>query len=174
MTDRPMSREDAIPYMAQIVAAQLGSTPTSADALPALIRSVHDAILELAKEPPLAFVHPAADPAMPPAERVELTVHHEHLDCLECGRPIKLLKSHLRDTHDLELDEYLARWRLPHDYPTTPEAYVEKRRAVANRIGLGRHGGTRSVAKPAEPKPEQPKRPRGRPRKHPLPVTTNS
>lgn len=172
MTDKPMSREDAIPFVAQIVAAHLASTPTKAGDLPALIKSVHETILDIAKEPPSAFVHPAADPSVIPAQRVEMTVHREHLDCLECGRPIKLLRSHLRDTHGMTVNEYLARWWLPHDYPTTPEAYVETRRAVANRIGLGRHQGTRASYPPAEPKLEKPKRPRGRPRKHPLPEPT--
>lgn len=61
----------------------------------------------------------------------------EHIISMIDGRPYKTLKRHLA-TNGLTPAEYRERYKLPRDYPMVAPAYSEHRRAVAERLGLGR------------------------------------
>jgi predicted transcriptional regulator len=51
---------------------------------------------------------------------------------------MKMLKRHIKRSHELEPDEYRAKWRLNHDYPMVSPNYSEVRRKQAIKNGLGR------------------------------------
>ena len=53
------------------------------------------------------------DPAVPVAE----SVTDDYIICLEDGKPLKMLKRHLRAVYNLTPEQYRARWGLPEDYP---------------------------------------------------------
>jgi hypothetical protein len=53
------------------------------------------------------------------------------------GRSYQTLKRHLAK-HGLTPKEYRERYKLPSDYPMVAPAYSESRRAIAQKLGLGR------------------------------------
>ena len=57
--------------------------------------------------------------------------------CLVCGKPQKVLKRHLAVQHDLTPAEYRERFELKPEYPMAAPNYVQQRREVAFRTGLG-------------------------------------
>ncbi len=61
----------------------------------------------------------------------------EHLISLIDGKPYKTLKRHLT-RHGLTPETYRNRYNLPPGYPMVAPAFAEKRRAIAEAIGLGR------------------------------------
>lgn len=73
----------------------------------------------------------------------------EHILSLIDGRPYKTLKRHLAH-HGLSPADYRARYKLAKDYPMVAPAYSDKRRAVAQALGLGQ----RSTAKASVDQPE--------------------
>lgn len=133
---------------AQIIAAHVSNNSVEAEALPALIRSVHAA---LAGAGTVAEVPTRPEPAVP-AKR---SIFPDYIICLEDGKKLKTLKRHLASAFQMTPDEYRARWDLPKEYPMVAPNYAKQRSALAKQLGLGR--------KPAEPEPApEPAKPRGR------------
>jgi predicted transcriptional regulator len=85
---------------------------------------------------------------------------HDHILSLIDGKPYQSLKRHL-SKHGLTPEQYRARYRLKADYPITAPAYSERRRALAQRIGLGAKGG-KARAEGASAPNATPKRARAR------------
>lgn len=56
---------------------------------------------------------------------------------MDCGFRGKTLRRHLGTRHGLNRDEYLKRWRLPHDHQLTAPAYSERRSMLSKELGLG-------------------------------------
>jgi predicted transcriptional regulator len=80
------------------------------------------------------------------------SIRPDHLVCLICGKPQKVLKRHLAARHELSPAEYRERFGLKPDYPMTAPKYAQRRREVALAAGLGRkparggRGGGRTAA----------------------------
>ena len=123
MTDKT----ELLDLTAEIVAAHVGKNAVSADQLPALIQTVHNALAGLGSEPE------KRDPAVP----IKKSVGKDAITCLECGKAAKMLKRHLNTAHGLNVQEYRERWGLPSDYPMTAPNYAAARSAMAKKIGLG-------------------------------------
>jgi predicted transcriptional regulator len=89
----------------------------------------------------LASLGTEAEPSMlekpEPAVSVGRSIRPDHLVCLICGKPQKILKRHLAVQHDLTPAEYRERFGLKPDYPMTAPNYVQQRREIALRTGLG-------------------------------------
>jgi predicted transcriptional regulator len=85
-----------------------------------------------------------------PAVSVRRSIRPDHLVCLVCGQPQKMLKRHLAIRHDLTPAQYRERFGLKPDYPMAAPKYAQQRRELALQSGLGR-----------------PKKPAGRGRKSP-------
>ncbi|QEH97809.1 MucR family transcriptional regulator [Gluconobacter thailandicus] len=154
---------DLLPLTADIVAAYLSQNELSADHLPALIRSVHDALATPATP------EPVAEEAPTPAVNPKRSVFPDYIICLEDGKKLKMLRRHLKTAYNMTPEEYRARWGLPSEYPMVAPSYSEKRSSLAREIGLG------STTRPSslqEPSPEEdtlppvkklPEKRRGRP-----------
>jgi predicted transcriptional regulator len=139
---------------AQIVAAHVSNNTVAPDALPALIRQVHQALASAGRVAP--------EPEKPqPAVPIKKSVFPDYIVCLEDGKKLKMLKRHLQSAYNLTPDEYRARWGLPSDYPMVAPNYAERRSTLAREIGLGRKDG-RPAAPPAEAAEEAPAARRGR------------
>ena len=85
-----------------------------------------------------------ATPAVPAAEEFvaatsvrKSLASPDHILSMIDGKPYKTLKRHI-STHGLTVEQYRARYKLPHDYPLVAENYSASRREVAQRLGLGR------------------------------------
>ena len=125
---------DTIERAAEIIAAYVSHNALSPTDLPALIKSVHVALLGL--HTTTASAAPAE--ARAPAVSVKKSITPEYLICLEDGLKFKSLKRHLMTDFGLTPDQYRAKWNLPSDYPMVAPAYSEQRSKLAKSIGLGR------------------------------------
>lgn len=129
--------EEEIPFVeltAGIVAAFVGGNAVSASEMPALIRSVHDA-LRAVGSPEVAAPEPK-EPAVP----VRRSVTPDYIICLEDGRRFKSLKRHLRTQYDMSPEDYREKWGLPSDYPMVAPNYAKARSELARQMGLGQTG----------------------------------
>jgi predicted transcriptional regulator len=79
------------------------------------------------------------------------------------GKPYTTLKRHL-SRHGLTPAQYRERYGLKDDYPMTAPAYAERRRQIAQKIGLGQKGGRRKASAPAAAKAAKAPAKRGRPK----------
>jgi predicted transcriptional regulator len=146
----------------QIVAAYARRNQVAADALPALISTVHEALGRLGTTLP----EPAGERT--PAVPVRPSVHRDYVVCIECGWRGQMLRRHIAG-HGLSVEQYRARWNLKPGHPITAPGYSERRSTMAKQIGLGRGRGafaerkgmheTKTVTTP-QPSPTR----RGRPR----------
>jgi predicted transcriptional regulator len=120
---------------AGIVAAYVSRNAVSTDAVPDIIRTVHQALEGIARGgAPTA----ANDERPKPAVSIGKSVQHDYIVCLEDGKRLKMLKRYLRSRYNMSPDEYRRRWGLPPDYPMVAPAYAARRSDFAKQIGLGR------------------------------------
>lgn len=128
---------------AEIVKAYLANNTIEADAIPALLRKIHAELNDLANGAPVAE-QPAtselqsAAAAAAPAVSVKKSVTPDYLICLDCAKPVKILKRHLAAIHGLTPRAYRERWNLSRDYPMAAPNYSEYRSQMSKALGLGR------------------------------------
>jgi predicted transcriptional regulator len=124
---------DLLALTAEIVSAHVANNRVGLAELPVLIRDVHGALAKLGEHGPTAEAE-SQKPAVP----VRSSIKPDHLVCLEDGKHLTMLKRYLMRTYGMTPAEYRTKWKLPLDYPMVAPNYAEKRRALANSIGLGR------------------------------------
>jgi predicted transcriptional regulator len=127
------SPEELLRLGAEIVAAYVSRNAVSPDAVPDIIRTVHQALEGLSRGAP-----PPVEERPKPAVPISRSVQHDFIVCLEDGKKLKMLKRYLRSRYDMSPDEYRRRWGLPADYPMVAPAYAARRSDFAKQIGLGR------------------------------------
>jgi predicted transcriptional regulator len=65
-------------------------------------------------------------------------VKEKHVVCLECGKKLRTLRTHIRKAHNLMPKEYFKKFGLdPKKYPLVCKEYSEQRRKLAVEKGLG-------------------------------------
>ena len=139
---------------AGVVSAFVGNNSVPANELPALIASVHSALLSVGQPSAAAPV----EVELKPAVSIRKSVTPDFIICLEDGLKFKSLKRHLRTKYDLTPDAYRTKWGLPNDYPMVAPSYAEARSNLAKQMGLGQQ---RKKPVPPAPKPRTrtPKKP---------------
>jgi len=133
--------ETLLTLTSEIVSAHVANNRVAVGELPVLIRDIHEALAKLGQPEPAAEQEPQK-PAVP----IRSSIKPDYLVCLEDGKHLTMLKRYLMRTYGLSPADYRAKWKLPADYPMVAPNYAEKRRALANSIGLGR----KREAAPAE------------------------
>ena len=128
------SGEDILRLGAGIVAAYVSRNAVSAEAVPDIIRTVHQTLEQLSR----GVAAPAPEERPKPAVSIGRSVQHDYIVCLEDGKKLKMLKRYLRSRYNMSPDEYRRRWGLPPDYPMVAPAYAARRSDFAKKIGLGR------------------------------------
>ena len=123
---------DLLSLTSEIISAHVSNNTVSSADLPALINSVYSALAKTS-EPPVAEA-PKAEPAV----SIRSSVKNDYIICLEDGAKLKMLKRYLMTNYQMTPDDYRAKWGLQRDYPMVAPAYAEQRRALAQKIGLGR------------------------------------
>jgi predicted transcriptional regulator len=118
---------------AEIVSAYVSNNKIAPSDLAMLINSVGN---EMAKVG--TVVEPPAEEKPAPAVSVRRSIQPNHLTCLVCGKPQKVLKRHIAVQHDLTPGQYRERFELKPDYPMVAPNYAQQRREVALQTGLGR------------------------------------
>jgi len=119
-------------HVARIAAAYAKQNTLAPDQLPTLIAAIYRALAS-AEGGGL----PARAKELVPAVSVRRSVQPDAIICLDCGRPHKTIKRHLLTSHQLTVDEYRTRWRLPRDYPMVAPNYTARRSELAKALGLG-------------------------------------
>ena len=150
----------------ELVAAFINHNTLSASELPQLLTSVFRAITgfeadradplvasdevisQAGSETPISEPETAAIDIVPAVSIEASIAEPEHIISLITGEKLKTLKRHLK-THGLTVEEYKARYNLPHNYPLVAPAYSAKRREVARTMGLGRKPAVKTAEKTA-------------------------
>lgn len=127
------SGEELLRLGADIVSAYVSRNAVAADAVPEIIRTVHQALEGLSRGAP-----PPVEDRPKPAVPIGRSVQHDFIVCLEDGKKLKMLKRYLRSRYDMSPDDYRRRWGLQPDYPMVAPAYAARRSDFAKKIGLGR------------------------------------
>ena len=128
---------DTIVLTAEIVSSYVANNAIQGSDIPALIASVHTALVEAE-----TGAHTPAKQEYEPVVTVRVSIKPDHLVCLACGAKQKTLKRHLMSSHGLTPAEYRDRYSLPSDYPMVAPEYAKQRSALAKKIGLGRNRGS--------------------------------
>lgn len=142
--ETPLEHEALVTLTADIVSAYLSNNNADVASVPPLIGAVY-AALAAAGKTETAIVEERREPAV----SVRASVKPDAITCLECGFKGKMLKRHIGKDHNLTPQEYKARWSLPKDYPLVAPEYAQKRKDLAEKIGLGRKPGQKRGRKKA-------------------------
>jgi predicted transcriptional regulator len=119
---------------AGIVSAYVSRNAVTADAVPDIIRTVHQALTQLTGAAPAPVAEERPKPAVP----IGRSVQHDYIVCLEDGKRLKMLKRHLMTHYNMTPEQYRQKWGLAADYPMVAPAYAARRSDFAKKIGLGR------------------------------------
>lgn len=128
----------ALTWAGVILKAYVRKNPLPAADVPTVLRKIYGALRALPEVPGDGLFH--SKPAVP----MKKSVTGDSIVCLEDGKPMRMLKRHLRTKHGLSPDQYRIKWNLPADYPMTAPQYAKTRSALAKKGGLGRHPTRRS------------------------------
>ena len=137
------------------------NTRTSAEDVPAFLKSMHDAVIGLSTASVEAPTEDAAPEFTAAVTARKSLANPDVIISMIDGKPYKTLTRHLT-TNGLTPAEYRARYGLKADYPMTAPSYSAMRRDMAKKIGLGRKPGPKAPVK-GEAHASEPKR--GRPAK---------
>jgi len=132
VTDDVM-RTNTAELTAEIVSAYVSNNEIASSDIGSLITAVAGQLNRVGAEPEQPAVA-KRQPAVP----VRRSIRPDHLVCLVCGKPQKILKRHLAIQHGLTPAQYRERFGLKPDYPMAAPNYVQQRREVALAAGLGR------------------------------------
>jgi predicted transcriptional regulator len=132
---------------AQIVMSHASMSELTPQELIDEIKGVYDMLASL--EGGVAIQETATEAAIgvkKPAIPLKDIVTAKHVVCLECGKKMKTLKTHLRKAHGLTPKEYYQRYDLnPKKFPLVCKEYSAARSKLAKERGLGAKGGRKKA-----------------------------
>jgi predicted transcriptional regulator len=143
----PMSSE-VLKLTTEIVISHASMSELTPDQLVNEIKEVYNALSSLdgggiLEEPVSEEAAGVKKPSIPLKDIVKAN----HIVCLECGRKLKTLKTHLRKLHGLTAKEYYLRYELdPKKFPLVCKESSEKRSQMAKARGFGKEGGRKKKA----------------------------
>ena len=76
-------------------------------------------------------------------ENISSHLYDDHFICLKCNQSVVLLNKHLKQCHQMNLEEYKHEFHLANDYPSVPKNYSKTRSSIAKNMKLGRGKGQR-------------------------------
>ena len=150
MADEPVLNN--VELATELTIAWLGNQNNrlTAEDVPQFLRTMHRTITELSsgesRDTGGELAESPPETSYAPAVSVRKSLASpDHIISLIDGKPYKTLRRHL-SRHGLTPDDYRSRYGLKPDYPMVAPNYSEARRAMAQKIGLGRkreaaHGG---------------------------------
>jgi predicted transcriptional regulator len=134
----------------EIVVSHASMTELTPEQLVEEIRSVYNVLSSLEGggilEEPVSEKAQEAIGVTKPSIPLKDIVKAKYVVCLECGKKLKILKTHLRKAHGLLPKEYYARYSLdPKKYPLVCKDYSQARSKMAKERGLGAMGRKKKV-----------------------------
>lgn len=140
------TQSDITALTVQLLSAFVSNNTVSSEGLSDLIKSTRAALTET---PAASAEEPAAETFVPAVSVRKSLSSPDHIISLIDGKPYKTLKRHLA-TRGLTPDQYRERYSLPKNYPLVAPSYSEARRAVAEKLGLGKKPAITKATKPVE------------------------
>ncbi len=133
---------EVLKLTAQIVISHASMTELSPQELVDEIKEIYNALASLeggeALEEPEPVKSKEAEGVKKPPIPLRDIVKEKYVVCLECGKKMRTLKTHLRKAHTLLPKEYFQRYGLDRKkYPLVCKEYSEQRRKLAIEKGLG-------------------------------------
>lgn len=140
-------QNDITALTVQLLSAFVSKNTVSSEGLADLIKTTRAAL----SESPEDIAEPTAPEYVPAVSIRKSLSSRDHILSLIDGKPYKTLKRHLA-AHGLTGKEYRERYNLPASYPMVALSYSDARRAVAEKLGLGKKpaAGDRMPAAPSE------------------------
>jgi predicted transcriptional regulator len=138
---------EELKLMAQIVMSHASMSELTSQELVDEIKGVYNMLISLeAGVVPETVSGEAAEVKKPPIPLKDI-VTAKHVVCLECGKKLKTLKTHLRKAHGLAPKEYYQCYDLdPKKFPLVCKDYSVARSKLAKERGLGAKGGRRKAS----------------------------
>lgn len=133
---------------AQIVMSHASMSELTPQELVDEIRGVYNMLITLegGVAMPETVTEEAVGVKKPPIPLKDI-VTAKHVVCLECGKKMKTLKTHLRKAHNLKPKEYYQCYDLdPKKFPLVCKEYSAARSKLAKERGLGAKGGRRKAS----------------------------
>lgn len=176
-----MRLDDSLKLAGQLLAAHMQTTAVPEDRIAAVLHALHKDVLRIQSGsyaawqdelPPLDVLdqaeieritprsypppqHPLAAPEVAIEDKIAGTVHHDRVECLECGKGVTLLKSHLLTSHQrMSWAEYLDRHGLPEAYPATSLDHAAKQSASQKSHWASKAKGREGAGDAATTTPE--------------------
>ena len=89
---------------------------------------------------------PEAEVGKKPPIPLKDIVTQKHVVCLECGKKMRTLKSHIKKAHGLMSKEYYKKFSLdPKKFPLVCKEYSAQRSQMAKNRGFGKAGGRKKA-----------------------------
>lgn len=129
----------------QLLSAFVSNNSVPSENLADLIKTTRAALIDDVSAGANAPAQEAHAEHVPAVSIRKSLASDEHVISLIDGKPYKTLKRHLA-SHGLTPEQYRERYKLPKTYPLVARSYSQARRAVAEKLGLGR----KPVAKSAQ------------------------
>ena len=127
-------KNDITALTVQLLSAYVSRNSVPSESLADLIKTTRAALTE---EATATIAEPAAQSFTPAVSVRRSLASPDHILSLIDGKPYKTLKRHLA-AHGLTPEQYRERYKLPSSYPLVAQSYSQTRRAVAEKVGLGR------------------------------------
>ncbi len=137
---------EVLKLTAQIVISHASMSELTSAELVEEIKDVYNALAYLEGgmvllEAPEIVKGKEAEVVKKPSIPLREIVKAKYVVCLECGKKLKTLKTHLRKAHGLLPKEYFQRFGLdPKKYPLVCREYSEQRSAMAKNRRFGERG----------------------------------
>ena len=133
--ERIHSGLEVLALTSDIVSSYISNHSVSnADVTP-LIEKIHSCLDSLYRASLNAAGGPYARPK--PAVAIAESVTDDYIICLEDGKPLQMLKRHLKTVYNMSIEQYKERWGLSPDYPVVSPKYARRRSQIAKQTGLG-------------------------------------
>jgi len=146
----PMSNE-VLKLTTEIVVSHASMSELTSEQLVQEIKSVYNVLSSLdggtIMEEPVSGKTGEAGVIQKPSIPLKDIVTAKYVICLECGKKMKTLKTHLRKAHNLAPKEYYQRFSLdPKKFPLVCKDYSAARSSMAKARGFGKEGGKKKSA----------------------------
>ncbi|MCL5057767.1 MAG: MucR family transcriptional regulator [Actinobacteria bacterium] len=127
----------------EIVVAHASLTELTSEQLVGEIKDVYNVLASLEGgkilEVPVSEKAEEAGGVKKPSIPLKDIVKNKYVVCLECGKKLKTLKTHLRKAHGLMPKEYYQRYDLdPKKFPLVCKDYSAARSQMAKERGFGK------------------------------------
>jgi len=140
--------QEILKLTAEIVISHVSRSEMSTPQLVEEIKEVYNLLCSLesgaAPESAAPEKVPEVELVKKPSIPLKDIVTPKQVVCLECGKKLRTLKTHIRKAHGLMPKEYFQRFGLdPKKYPLVCQEFSEKRRKLAAERGFGAKIGRR-------------------------------